>query len=601
MRTSFSHQRYRVATQESSRPEPLGRRPAAGVLRSVLGDNPKLALSIMLATAILAMPLVVIVWSFVQPAAGQTLGGLIDTVLPGYVANSALLSVYVGLGVAIIGTGSAWLVSACDFPGRRVFEWLMVLPLAVPAYVMAYAYTEFLSHPGPVQTLLRDVTGLGPRDYWFPRIRSLEGAALMFTLVLYPYVYLLARTAFMTQSVAAFEAARVLGKTPWQAFQKVALPMARPAIVIGIALALMETLADYGTVAHFAVPTFTTGIYRSWFSMGDRIAAAQLAGALLLFVFVLIWIERIQRGRARYQTQRRTQPIQRFELRGGAATGAFCFCALPLVLGFVVPVWMLLDLAIGGGHSLFGPRYARFISNSFLLATSAAAITVVIALALSATQRLAKAPILAVAMRFAALGYAIPGSIVAVGILLPFAGFDNALDAFMRERFGVSTGLLLTGSIVGLLFAYTVRFLAVALAPVDSTFERITPHMDEAARVLGARKRRVFAAIHAPLLRGGILTGALIVFVDVMKELPATLILRPFNFETLATQAFRLASDERLAEAATPSLVIVAVGLLPVYLISRQIRKLGGNDPLALTDLGHQGETRDLERDDAKA
>eukprot|EP00752_Nemacystus_decipiens_P018980 g17036.t1 len=346
---------------------------------------------------------------------------------------------------------------------------------------MAYAYTEFLSHPGAVQTLLRDVTGWGPRDYWFPRIRSREGAALMFTFVLYPYVYLLARAAFMTQSVSAFEAARVLGKSPWQAFLRVALPMARPAIVIGCALALMETLADYGTVAHFAVPTFTTGIYRSWFSMGDRVAAAQLAGSLFMFVFVLIWIERVQRGKARYLSK--------------------------------------------------------------------------------------------------PLGYAIPGSIVAVGILIPMAGFDNALDGFMRERFGISTGLLLTGTIIGLIFAYTVRFLAVALAPVESAFERMTPHIDDAARVLGARKIRVFTSIHAPLLKGSILTGALIVFVDVMKELPATLILRPFNFETLATQAFRLASDERLAEAATPSLVIVAVGLVPVYLLSRQIRRLSVDAP----------------------
>ncbi|MBV6656338.1 MAG: iron ABC transporter permease [Devosiaceae bacterium] len=543
--------------------------------RRWLGENPTLALAVTACASLLAIPLAVIVISFLQPAAGETLVGLSTTVLPGYIINSALLSLYVGLGVAIIGTGSAWLVTACDFPGRRAFEWLLVLPLAFPAYVMAYAYTEFLSHPGPVQTLLRDVTGWGPRDYWFPRIRSLEGAAVMFTFVLYPYVYLLARTAFLTQSVAAFEAARVLGKTPWRAFMRVALPMARPAIVIGVALALMETLADYGTVAHFAVPTFTTGIYRSWFSMGDRVAAAQLAGALLMFVFVLIWIERVQRGAARYQTARGTQPIQRFRLRPLAALGAVAFCTLPLAVGFVIPGGMLIDLAAGGGHSLFGPRYAQFIRNSLLLASLAALITVVIAVALPTVRRLSKAPVLSVATRFASLGYAVPGSIIAVGILIPMAGFDNALDAFMRERFGISTGLILTGTIFGLLFAYTVRFLAVALAPVESAFERITPHMDDAARVLGARKSRVFSAVHAPLLRGGILTGALIVFVDVMKELPATLILRPFNFETLATQAFRLASDERLSEAATPSLVIVAVGLLPVFLLSRQIRRLG--------------------------
>ena len=353
-----------------------------GRLSGLLGENPRLAFFVTLATSLLALPLVVIVYSFLQPAAGSTLAGLWQSVLPRYIGNSAMLALIVGVGVAIIGTGSAWLVTACQFPGRRAFEWLLILPLAVPAYVMAYAYTEFLAHPGPVQTLLRDVTGWGPRDYWFPRIRSLEGAAVMFTFVLYPYVYLLARTAFLTQSVSAFEAARVLGRSPWEAFIRVALPMARPAIVIGVALALMETLADYGTVAHFAVPTFTTGIYRSWFSMGDRIAAAQLAGALLTFVFVLIWIERIQRGKARYQTARSTLPIQRFRLKGWTSFGAFLFCSLPLVIGFALPIGLLIELAIEGGHPLFGPRYAGFVRNSFLLASLAALITVMIAVAL---------------------------------------------------------------------------------------------------------------------------------------------------------------------------------------------------------------------------
>ncbi|MEM6712163.1 MAG: iron ABC transporter permease [Pseudomonadota bacterium] len=555
-------------------PTETRKRPARIPGSGFLGENPRLAMLVTALTALVGVPLGVIVLSFLQPGSAETLSGLTDTVLPGYIRTSLLLCLYVGLGSTIIGTGAAWLVTTCQFPGRRLFEWLLVLPLAVPAYVMAYAYTDFLSHPGAVQTLLRDVTGWGPRDYWFPRIRSLEGAAVMFTFVLYPYVYLLARTAFMTQSITAFEAARVLGQTPWQAFRRVALPMARPAIVIGCALALMETLADYGTVAHFSVFTFTTGIYRSWFSMGDRVAAAQLAGSLLMVVFVLIWIERMQRGKARYLASRANKPVERFQLQGARAFGAFLFCMVPLTIGFFLPVALLIDLAVTDGHSLFGPRYIRFIGNSITLASLAALLTVVVAVALPTVQRLAKAPILLHAMRFASLGYAIPGSIVAVGILIPMAGFDNALDGFMRAQFNLSTGLLLTGTIFGLLYAYVVRFMAVALAPVESSFERINPHIDDAARVLGASKRRVFAAIHAPLLRGGILTGALIVFVDVMKELPATLILRPFNFETLATQAFRLASDERLHEAATPSLVIVAVGLLPVYLLSRQIRQL---------------------------
>ncbi|MEM1288404.1 MAG: iron ABC transporter permease [Pseudomonadota bacterium] len=540
-----------------------------------LGDAPGLTLAALLAALLVAVPLIVISLSFFRPAAGDTLAGLADTVLPRYVGNSALLSLYVAVGVGVIGTGTAWLVTACDFPGRRAFEWLLVLPLAVPAYVMAYAYTEFLSHPGAVQTLLRDVTGWGPRDYWFPRVRSLGGSAIMFIFVLYPYVYLLARTAFLNQSVSAFEASRVLGQTPTKAFFKVALPMARPAIVVGVALALMETLADYGTVAHFAVQTFTTGIYRSWFIMGDRIAAAQLAASLLLLVLFLIWLERAQRGRARYRTQKAGQPFVRFQLKGWRQWTAVIACLLPLTIGFLLPVALLIELAMDYGHPLFGPRYLRFIQNSLTVATLAALITTAIALLLPTAQRVSGAPLLSGAMRFASLGYAIPGSIVAVGILIPMAGFDNTLDAFMRARFDYSTGLLLTGTITGLLFAYTVRFLAVAIGPVESSYDRISPNIDAAARVLGARKRKIFWRIQLPLLNTAILTGALIVFVDVMKELPATLILRPFNFETLATQAFRLASDERLSEAATPSLVIVAVGLLPVYLISRQLAKFG--------------------------
>lgn len=523
--------------------------------------------------ALLAMPVLGVFGAVFQRSDGAW-QHMAETVLPTFIGNTLYLTVLVGSGVLVVGVATAWLVTMCRFPGRRLFEWALILPLAFPAYVIAYAYTDFLQHPGPVQTLLRDVTGWGPRDYWFPQIRSIEGAGLMFTLVLYPYVYLLARTAFLNQSVCALEVSRTLGRSAWSSFRHVAMPLARPAIVTGTALALMETLADFGTVAHFGVPTFTTGIYRAWFSMGDRIAAAQLAASLLGFVVLLLFLERWQRGRARYfQTGRKYQQLPGYRLTGWRAAAALTVCGLPLSLGFLLPLVILLEMHFSGGHDLFGPRYIELVFNSFTLAGVAAVLAVGLALTMAYAARLSPGPLTNGANRLASLGYAVPGSIIAVGVLIPLAGFDNAVDAWMRATFGISTGLLITGSIAGLVFAYLVRFMAVALTTVDASLTKVTPSMDDAARTLGASSGSVLRRVHVPLLRGGLLTAGLIVFVDVMKELPATLIMRPFNFDTLAVQAYRLASDERLTEAATPSLAIVAVGLLPVILLSREIMK----------------------------
>jgi iron(III) transport system permease protein len=530
--------------------------------------------------ALLAMPVLGVFVSIFQDGEGAW-AHLLDTVLPTYILNTLYLAALVGVGVFATGVGTAWLVTMCRFPGRRVFEWALILPLAFPAYVIAYAYTDFLQHPGPVQTLLREVTGWGPRAYWFPEIRSVEGAGLMLTLVLYPYVYLLARTAFLNQSICALEVGRTLGRSAWQSFREIALPLARPAIATGVALALMETLADFGTVAHFGVQTFTTGIYRAWFSMGDRVAAAQLAASLLSFVLLLLLLERWQRGRARYfQTSRRYQELPGYRLTGGRRALAVLACALPLGLGFALPLGLLLEMHLTAGHRFFDARYLTLVLNSFTLAGIASVLAVGLALTLAYAARLRPSRLTLGANRMASLGYAVPGSIIAVGVLIPLANFDNALDAWMRTTFGVSTGLLLTGSIVGLVFAYLVRYMAVALNTVDSSLTKVTPSMDDAARTLGVGTGGTLRRVHVPLLRGGLLTAGLIVFVDVMKELPATLIMRPFNFDTLAVQAYRLAADERLTEAATPSLAIVAVGLIPVILLSREIMR---------SRPGHQG------------
>ena len=395
---------------------------------------------------------------------------LADTVLSEYIANSLWLCLGVGLGVGVVGVATAWLTAMHDFPGRRFFELAMVLPLAVPAYVMAYVYTDFLQFVGPVQTLLRNTFGWEHGDYWFPDIRTLPGAMLMFISVLYPYVYLLARTAFLERASGMLEAARTLGMGTWRGFFSVSLPLARPAIVAGIALALMETLADYGTVAYFAVNTFTTGIYRAWFSLGDRIAAAQLAAMLLAFVLFLLMAERTSRGRARYNnTTGRNRPMAGAQLRGLSAWLATLVCAVPLLLGFILPAILLLKMALTEGDAQFGERFLVLARNSFVLAGVTATIAVLLAL----------------------------------------------------------------------LMGYGAR-LSVALHTVESSLAKITPNMDDAARSLGLGQGETLRRVHVPMLRGSLLTAGLLVFVDVMKELPATLVMRPFNFDTLATQAYTL-------------------------------------------------------------
>lgn len=502
----------------------------------------------------------------------DTVVHLMQTVLPRYAGTTLILVLLVAAGTFAIGVGAAWLVTMTRFPGVKVFEIALVLPLAFPAYVLAYAYTSILDHPGIVQSTLRDVTGWGPRDYWFPEIRSVGGASVMLILVLYPYVYLLARAAFLQQSGTTFLAARALGKSAWRAFFQVSLPMARPAIAGGVLLAVMETIADFGTVAYFGVQTFATGIYTSWFSMADRAAAAQLALSLLLFALVLAMLERFQRGKAKYHDPaKRQQAMEPARLRGLPAALAFTLCAVPVVLGCLLPGLLLLEMGLGSEQNLMSSRYLGFVRNSITLAGIAAVVTVCAAVSVGFYQRLRPGRGSSAAAYLTRLGYAVPGGVIAVGLLVPFAAFDNALDAWMRATFDISTGLLVTGSIWLLVAAYMVRFLAAALGAYEGGQSTVHANMDAAARSLGQTPFGTLRRVHLPMLTPSLLTALLIVFVDVMKELPATLIMRPFNYDTLAVQAYRLASDERLDGAAVPSLVIVAVGLLPVVLICRQV------------------------------
>ena len=552
-------------------PATPARSPHASPRRPRVGG---LSVAAVVVAMLVALPIVSVGTNVFSPSTGGTWAHLASTVLPEYIGTTRWLCFGVGSLAALVGVGNGWLVTLCDFPLRRSFEWALVLPLAMPAYVMAYAYTDLLQFAGPVQSWLRATMGWTRADYGFPDVRTLGGAVIMFTFVLYPYVFMLARAAFMERGGAVIEAGRSLGLSRWRSFWRVSLPMARPAIAAGLALVLMETLADYGTVSYFAVNTFTTGIYRAWFSLGDRVAAAQLAMCLLGFVVILLALERQSRGSARFHgSGLRRRPARGVPLKGLRAAAAVTACTLPIVIGFLLPGGVLLHMALTEGDAQFGARFLTLARNSVLVSGLTAVLAVGMALLVAYARRLDPRPLTHAAHWAAGLGYALPGSVIAVGVLIPLARLDNALAQWLQSSFGWHTGLLFTGTIAALVFACLVRFMTAALHTVDSALHRVTPHMDDAARSLGLTPARALRRVHLPLLRRGLLTAGLLVFIDVMKELPATLVMRPFNFDTLATQAYTLASDERLAEASTATIAIVAVGLLPLIVLCRQIAR----------------------------
>ena len=525
---------------------------------------------------LLGVPVLVVLgsWLVFDAASGETLVHQWRTVLPEYLLNSALLALGVGVGVALLGGATAVAVTLFDFRWRRHFEWALLLPLAMPAYVLAYAYTDFLQFSGPLQTALRSATGA--RGALWPDVRSLPGATVLFVLCLYPYVYLLTRAALGERAVPLMEAARLLGASAARRTREVALPLARPALAAGVALALMETLADYGAVSYFGVSTVTTGIYRAWLAMDDRIAASQLASLLLAVVALLTWLERRAQRRLRFAAGRRggahaaeARPIT---LHGAAAALAIGLCLLPVLLGFVVPVGVLLRLVVleaRDAGALDAAAWSRFVQwgwTSLRLASIASALAVALSLAIAFANRVQPGRLLRWGTRVVALGYAVPGAVIAVGILLPLGWLQAAMP-------GAAVTAVVTGTAVGLLYAYLVRFSAISLQSIDAGYARVPASVDESARMLGAARWRVFVELHLPLLGRSAAAAALLVFVDVMKELPATLLLRPFESDTLAVVAYQFARDERLGEAALPSIAIVLVGLIPVVLLSAALRE----------------------------
>ena len=498
---------------------------------------------------------------------------LLSTVLPEALVNTLALSAGIGVVTLFTGVATAWLITMYRFPGRAVLDRLLVIPLAMPTYIVAYCYSELLDYAGPAQTALRHAFGwASPRDYWFPKIASLPGAVFVMSAVLYPYVYLAARATFVQQSVCVLEVARTLGRTALGAFWAVALPLARPALAAGLALVLMESLNDLGAVQHLGVETLSASIYRTWLQRSNLGGAAQIATVALVFIFALFAMERAGRGEALYHhTTGRFRSIPFQDIEGWKGYAAMFACCLPFIAGFVVPFLMLARNATSHFGEAIEAGLLGAIWNSVALSGASAVIAVLVALLLAYARRVSANGFTRPAVRLTGLGYAIPGTVLAIGILIPLATLDNAIDRVMTEWFGISTGLLLTGTMAALALAYVIRFMAVALGGIEAGFERISPNLDAAARALGETALSALWRVHLPLLLPALGAAGLMVFVDCIKELPATLLLRPFNFETLATQVFNLVALEQFERSAAAALTIVVVALVPVLLLHQAV------------------------------
>ena len=524
----------------------------------------------LLIAALVMMPIASVVWIAFHPAE-NIWPHLLATTLPRYLVNSLVMMLSVGFLAGLIGVGTAWLVAMYRFPGGRWLEWLLLLPLAIPAYIGAYALVDFLEYAGPVQTWLRGVFGwTTSRDYWFPEIRSRGGAILVMALALYPYVYLLTRSAFREQSGNTYEVARALGAGPWKRFWRVGLPLVRPAIAAGMAIVMMETVSDFGTVEFFAVQTLTTGIFTTWLEANNAGGAAQIAGVVLLLVLLLVGLEKSSRRNQRFhEGARHKRPIVQIPLQGARGWLATLFCSLPFLGGFVLPVGVMLSHALRNTEYWSNPALGRALWNTVSVGGGAALVTVAAAVFLVYGVRLTGRRLPRLIMPFTTIGYAAPGAVLAVGILIPLAAIDNRLADFVEWATGVDIGLVLTGTGFAIVFAYSVRFFAIAQGAADGAMGRISPSLPMAARSLGRSAGGTLLTVYAPLIRGSLMTALLLVFVDSVKELPATLLLRPFNYNTLSTLVYEQASLENIGEASPAALLVIGVGMLAVLLLAR--------------------------------
>ena len=553
-----------------TRPDLIQPKPndAQGYLRLSWPDGWTLAA--LLIAAVVVAPMLAVLWLAFHPTE-NIWPHLVATVLPRYLTNTVILMLGVGTLAAAVGTGAAWLVTMHRFPGQRWLDYALLFPLANPAYIGAYALVDFLNYSGPVQSGLRLSMGWqSAKDYWFPEVHSLGFAVIVLAAAFYPYVYLLARAAFREQSGASYEVARSLGAGPLGLFWRVGLPLARPAIAAGVALVLMETVADFGTVQHFGVQTLTTGVFSTWLNDNNAGGAAQIALVILVLILALLWIERQGRRNARFHRMARaTRPVAPVALQGLRGWLASLACILPFAMGFVLPVAVMAAHALRKPEAWFAPGLGSAVLNTLFVGGLAAGITVGAALFLVYGVRMAGRRLARLILPLTALGYAAPGAVMAVGILIPLAALDHRLADAILALTGHDPGLLLTGTVFALVLAYAVRFFGIAQSAVDSAFGRVSPSLPMAARSLGRTGGQVLRAVHLPLMRGSVSTALLVVFVDCVKELPATLLLRPFNFNTLSTRAYDLASLEKIGEAAPAALLVIAVSLAAVSLMAR--------------------------------
>ncbi|MGO4853366.1 ABC transporter permease [Phaeovulum sp. W22_SRMD_FR3] len=535
-----------------------------------LGGGGLWSLGAVLIAGLVLLPIVAVCWIAAFPTE-NIWPHLMSTTLPRYLTNTAILALGVGALASAMGAGSAWLITMYRFPGAGALEWLLLLPLAIPAYVGAYALVDFLDYSGPLQVLLRETMGWhSARDYWFPAVRSRGAAVVVLAASLYPYIYLLTRAAFREQSGGSYEVARALGAGPLALFWRVGLPLARPAIAAGAAIAMMETVADFGVVDYFGVQTLTTGIFTTWLEAGNAGGAAQIACVILAVVFALFALEKSGRRRARYHNSaRQARPVTRVTLKGGAGALATCATFIPFGLGFVLPVAVISHHAWLHPEAWFGPGLGRALGHTLATGGIAAVLTVTAALFMVYGVRLTGRKLPRLLLPLTTLGYAAPGAVLAVGILIPLAALDHRVADLVQAVTGTDPGLLLTGSATGIVLAYLVRFFALAQGAADSAFGRVSPSLPMAARSLGRSAGGALREVYLPLMKGSVGSALLLVFVDCVKELPATMLLRPFNYETLATRVHEKASLENLGEAAPPALLVMAVGLLAVALLAR--------------------------------
>lgn len=523
---------------------------------------------------LLTLPILALVIEALLPAE-DIFRHLWNTVLPTYIHNTFWLVLLV-LGFSLIcGVPAAWLMAMCELPGKRWLQWALILPLAMPSYIVAFVYTDLLDYSGPLQLALRDIFGWqSAADYYFPPIRSLGGAALVLGLVLYPYVYLLARTAFLEQSTSLIQSSRLLGCTPWQSFKRVSLPLARPSIAVGLSLVAMETLADFGTVKFFAVNTLTTAVYDTWLGYGSLNAAAKIAAIMLLVVMVLLSLERMSRKRQQvFQKNMGHEQSCGYRLTGPARLGALLFCWSLVLFGFLLPFVILGYHAVNYFDQAWNARFFEYSFNSLWLSALVSVVALAVALLLGMTHRLRGKPHTAMPLRLASMGYALPGTVLAIGVLVPLTGLDFAINDLALWLGLAEPGLVFTGTMTAIAFGYLVRFGAMAVGAVESSINKVSPSLDMVTQTLGYGPGAMIMKVHMPLIRKGMLAGTLLVFIECMKELPAALLLRPFNFQTLATYVYQFVSDEQLELGALPAIVIVLVGLVPLIFLNRSLEQ----------------------------